>query len=218
MTLVLLIALLVLAGFAAMIWWERTHPSPLPYSQRFMLDFPRPFIGRDRVVLALSPQPGERILELGPGTGHYSLAVAKRLSPGGSLELLDIEQRYLDETLRRGAGRGIENVTATCGDAASLPYDDASFDAAFLVQVLGEVPDQQAAVRELARVIKPGGRLVVGENVLDPHVVSTGALRSRAGAAGFEPAGVSGSAFGYVARFSRPALAGTEPQRTSKAA
>ena len=48
--------------------------------------------------------------------------------------------------------------------------------------VLGEIPDQDAALRELARVLKPGGRLVVGELFGDPHMVTSGKLRERAGA------------------------------------
>ena len=67
---------------------------------------------------------------------------------------------------------------------SALPYDDDSFDAAYLVTVLGEIPDQDAALRELARVLQPGGRLVVGELFGDPHMVTSGKLRERAGARG----------------------------------
>jgi ubiquinone/menaquinone biosynthesis C-methylase UbiE len=52
------------------------------------------------------------------------------------------------------------------------------------VTVLGEIPDQDAALRELARVVKPGGRVVVGELFGDPHMVTHSALASRAQAAG----------------------------------
>jgi ubiquinone/menaquinone biosynthesis C-methylase UbiE len=52
--------------------------------------------------------------------------------------------------------------------------------------VLGEIPDQEAALRELRRVVKPDGRIVVGELFGDPHMVTSGALRSRAGATGLE--------------------------------
>ena len=85
----------------------------------------------------------------------------------------------------------------------SLPYDTDSFDGAFLVTVLGEIPDQTLALRELARVIKPGGRLVVGETLLDPHVVTPGKLRDRADAAGFAFERRVGTPFAYFARFRR---------------
>jgi ubiquinone/menaquinone biosynthesis C-methylase UbiE len=65
-----------------------------------------------------------------------------------------------------------------------MPYPDDSFDAAYLVTVLGEIPDQDTALRELRRVVKPDGRIVVGELFGDPHMVTHGALRDRASAAG----------------------------------
>jgi ubiquinone/menaquinone biosynthesis C-methylase UbiE len=70
--------------------------------------------------------------------------------------------------------------------------------------VLGEIPDQPAALRELARVLKPGGRLVVGELFGDPHRVSPGRLRARAEAEGLAFELRSGPAIGYFARFVRP--------------
>ena len=87
-----------------------------------------------------------------------------------------------------------------------LPYADATFDAAYLAAVLGEISDQDAALRELARVLKPGGRLVVGELFGDPHWVSPTKLQTRGEAAGLRFERRSGSPLGYFARFSRTAL------------
>ena len=64
------------------------------------------------------------------------------------------------------------------------PSDDDSFDAVVLTAVLGEIPDQDAALREIARVLRPDGRLVVGELFGDPHFTAPGALERRAEAAG----------------------------------
>lgn len=200
MPLVLSIVIAALAALAALAAWQRTHPSALPYSHRFMLELPRPFITPNGLRAMLEPKPGERLLELGPGTGYYSLPVASWIAPG-TLEILDIQQDYLEHAVARAARRGISNIVPCHGDATSLPYEDSSFDAAFMVQVLGEVPDQHAVLRELHRVLKPQGRLVVGENVLDPHVVTARALRSGARSAGLRADGISGSALGYFARF-----------------
>jgi SAM-dependent methyltransferase len=79
---------------------------------------------------------------------------------------------------------GITTIEPRQGDARRLPYDDATFDAAFLVAVLGEIPDQDAALRELRRVLKTSGRLVVGELFGDPHMVTERTLRVRAARAG----------------------------------
>jgi ubiquinone/menaquinone biosynthesis C-methylase UbiE len=141
------------------------------------------------------------VLEIGPGTGYHSLPVAAWISPAGTLEIVDVIPEWLDHTLREAERQGLTNIVPTRADATSLPFEGRSFDSAFLVQVLGEVPDQEAALRELRRVLKPGGRLVVGECVLDPHVVTRRVLRRRAGAAGLRFDGAVGGALGYFARF-----------------
>ena len=167
----------------AALWW-RKNPSACPYSQRFFVEAPHPFITRARLREVLSPSGGERILEVGPGTGYYSLPVARWLEPDGRLDVLDIQQEMLDHTLRRAAEEGISNIVGERADAREMPYPDDTFDAAYLVTVLGEIPDQSAALRELRRVVKPGGRIVVGELFGDPHMVTFRALRGRGEAAG----------------------------------
>ncbi|HEY3187652.1 MAG TPA: methyltransferase domain-containing protein [Solirubrobacteraceae bacterium] len=191
-------ALLAAAGLAVALWWRR-HPSACPYAQRFWVEAPHPLITRERLRRTLEPRPGERILEVGPGTGYYSLPVAEWLGPDGRLELFDVQQEMLDHTLRR-AGPLAARMHPTRGDARSLPYPDATFDAAYLVTVLGEIPEPQAVLRELRRVLRPGGRVVVGEVAVDPHVVFPGALERHAAAAGLRLERRDGSAVGYFAR------------------
>lgn len=188
-------------GYA--IWW-RKNPSACPYSQRFWVEAPHPFITRRRLREALAPEPGERVLEVGPGTGYYALSVAEWLGPTGTLDVFDLQQEMLDHVMRRAQERGIANISPTRGDARSLPYPDGTFDAAYLAAVLGEIPDQGAALRELRRVLKPDGRLVVGEILLDPHVVTFGKLRHQAEAAGLVFERRFGGRLGYFARFRPP--------------
>ncbi len=180
--------------------WRR-NPSACPYEQRFFLEVPHPFITRSRLREILDPKPGERVLEVGPGTGYYALHVAQWLRPGGRLDVLDLQQEMLDHTERRARELGIPNLVPTRGDARALPYADGTFHAAYLAVVLGEVPDQDAALRELRRVLKPGGRLVVGELFPDPHMVPFNSLRERAEAAGLLFERRLGGKLGYFARF-----------------
>jgi ubiquinone/menaquinone biosynthesis C-methylase UbiE len=192
------VAAAVVGGVA--LWWRR-NPSACPYSQRFWVEAPHPLITRARLAEILELEPGERVLEVGPGTGYYTPGLAERVGPEGSVELLDVQQEMLDHSIRTVRERGLWNVNATQADARELPYDDQSFDAAVLVTVLGEIPDPDAAVRELARVLRPGGRLVVGELLGDPHYVTLGTLRSRAEAAGLAFERRVGPKVGYFARF-----------------
>jgi SAM-dependent methyltransferase len=193
-----------LAVAAAALWWRR-NPSACPYNQRFWVQAPHPFITLERLREVLAPQPGERVLEVGPGTGYYTLEMAEWVGPEGSVEILDVQQEMLDHTIGRANESGLQNLTPTLADATAMPYEDDGFDAAFLVTVLGETPDQDAVMRELARVLKPGGRLVVGELMGDPHYVGLKPMRLRAAGAGLEFERRSGNALGFFARFSKPA-------------
>jgi SAM-dependent methyltransferase len=187
----------------AALWW-RKNPSACPYGQRFWVEAPHPLITRPRLREILEPQAGERILEVGPGTGYYTLEVAEWIKPDGEIEILDLQQEMLDHTMRRAGERGLANITPTQSDATSMPYEDASFDAVYLTTVLGEIPDQDAALREISRVLKPGGRLVVGELLGDPHYVRLDPLRLRASGAGLTYERRVGNALGYFARFAKP--------------
>lgn len=190
-------------ALAYVIRWRR-NPSACPYrGWRFTLELPRPpWITRERLRETLAPQPGERVLEIGPGTGYYALEVARWIAPVGKLDVLDIQQEMLEHTMHTASDLRIDNIIPTRGDAQALPYSDDTFDAAYIVLTLGEVPNQNAALLELHRVLKPGGRLVVGESFPDPHMVTFDSLCLRAQAAGFGLEGRLGGKLGYLASFS----------------
>jgi SAM-dependent methyltransferase len=187
------------AVVAAALWW-RKNPSACPYGQRFWVEAPHPLITRDRLREVLTPAPGERILEIGPGTGYYTLDLAAWVGPEGTVEIFDLQREFLDHVMRRTSEEGVANVKPTQGDATELPYEADSVDAVVLTAVLGEIPDQAAALREIERVLRPGGRLVVGELFGVPHFTSPGALERAGTAAGLRFESRSGPAFGYFAR------------------
>lgn len=192
------------ATLAAALWW-RKNPSACPYGQRFWVEAPHPIITRERLRSVLRPQPGERLLEVGVGTGYYSGELAEWVAPGGTLELFDLQQKFLDHVMRAAAERGLSNLVPTRGDATQLPYEDASIDGVVLTAVLGEIPDGAAALREIARVLKPGGRLVVGELFGDPHFTTRGSLERMGAEVGLSLAERSGNWFGYFGRLVRVA-------------
>ncbi len=187
------------ATLAAALWW-RKNPSACPYGQRFWVEAPHPVITRDRLREVLDPQPGERLLEIGPGTGYYTLDMAEWVGAEGRVEIFDLQQEFLDHVTRRAAERGHENVVPTQGDATALPYEDASVDAVVLTAVLGEIPDPVAALREIRRVLEPGGRLVVGELFGDPHFTTLASLKRQTAEAGLTHETNSGNWFAYFAR------------------
>jgi ubiquinone/menaquinone biosynthesis C-methylase UbiE len=102
---------------------------------------------------------GKRVLDVGTGDGNYAIEAASR---GAVATGIDLEQDLLAAARVRATGRGFD-VTFRQGRVERLPFDDASFDVVTAVTVLCFVPDPEGAVREMARVLVPGGRLVLGE-------------------------------------------------------
>ncbi len=188
-----------LATLGAALWW-RKNPSACPYGQRFWVEAPHPVISRDRLRSVLGPQHGERLLEIGPGTGYYTLDLAEWVGAEGRVEIFDLQQEFLDHVSARAVECGLGNIVPTQGDATALPYEDASVDAAVLTAVLGEIPDPGAALREIRRVLKSEGRLVVGELFGDPHFTTRASLERQAGEAGLSLDTHSGNWFAYFAR------------------
>lgn len=199
-----LFALAGLVAVTAVMLWLRRHPSACPYALRFSLQPPHPLITRARLRDVLAPQRGERVLEIGPGTGYYSLPLAEWIGPHGRLDILDVQQPMLDFTMQRAERHGIANITPALADAEQLPYEDATFDGVVVITTLGEIPDQRAAWREISRVLKPDGRVVNGELILgDPHWVSPGAAERMASAAGLLRHRRVGPTIGYFGRHER---------------
>jgi ubiquinone/menaquinone biosynthesis C-methylase UbiE len=188
---------------AAAAWWY-TDSAPYPYAQRWLLDLPLPFLTNRRLDALLAVREGERILEIGPGTGLQALYVAKQLGEQGRLDIVDVQAPMLDHVMRRARAGGIGSIVPTRADARDLPFDAASFDAAYLVTALGEIPDPATALNELSRVLKPGGRLVVGE-FFDRHFVPLITLLRYGNAAGLRQAGRLGPPLAYLARFEKRA-------------
>ncbi len=95
------LALLAIAAIAGVALWWRKNPSACPYSQRFWVEAPHPLITRARLRRVLEPSAGERVLEIGPGTGYYTLDLAGWIGGEGRVDIFDIQREMLDHTMRR---------------------------------------------------------------------------------------------------------------------
>ena len=108
---------------------------------------------------ALGAAPGDRVLDAGCGPGFYVAETLERVGPGGSVVGVDASQPMLALAAKRSEGH--DNVSFHEGDVTALPVADADFDRALSVQVLEYVDDIPAALAELHRVLRPGGRVLL---------------------------------------------------------
>jgi demethylmenaquinone methyltransferase/2-methoxy-6-polyprenyl-1,4-benzoquinol methylase len=131
---------------------------------------------RRALVDAVDPQPGQRVLDVACGTGLVSAAVAAR-----GADVVGLDQSA--DMLARARGRGGPRMTFVQGEAERLPFADAEFDALTFTYLLRYVDDPEATMRELARVVRPGGRIGMVEfGVPSSPVLRAGwRLHTRAG-------------------------------------
>jgi SAM-dependent methyltransferase len=120
-------------------------------------------IGRRReAIAALQLQPGESLLDVGSGPGLFAIDAAASVAPGGRVAGVDVSPDMVAtaETVRAESPHA-NLIVFHEAHAGSLPFDDASFDAAVSIQVLEYVEDVDAALAEIHRVLRPGGRCLI---------------------------------------------------------
>lgn len=203
----LLLAIYLLVTFYAFIWVRARYHRGGPISPAEGRALVSPLRGLvmpvRRTLDRAGLRSGDTVLELGPGPGYYTPEASRMVGPAGRVLCLDLQLEMLHMLRPRLDERGVRNAHPVAADALRLPLPDAAVDAAFLVTVLGEIPDRTGALRELHRVLKPGGALSFTETLTDPDYVSQRTLRDLCGATGFEEAGCWPEFVGYTMTFRR---------------
>lgn len=169
---------------------------------RRMMQPPGPVVARSGF------RPGMRVLEVGCGSGAYTTYVARAVGPQGEVYALDIQPEMLAQIaakLRQPENFDICNIRLVEHSAYDLPFEDGYFDLVYLITVLQEIPDRRQALREIYRVLKPGGRLAVTEFLPDPDYVPASSTIRLCTSVGFVLDACLGNAWTYTARFRRNA-------------
>jgi SAM-dependent methyltransferase len=208
---VLLVALVALWALFSLyvVYWIRDRygrGGPIPFSQAGTLRHPlRPLLHPVRATLEkFRFKPGDTVLELGPGIGYFTVEASRMVGPRGTLLCLDLQPEMIGALRRRLDESNVTNTHLTVGDATRLPLADSSVDAAYLVTVLGEIPDRPRALAELRRVLRPGGALSISESLTDPDYQLEDSVKDLCRASGFELLHHSGERLGYTMCFTAP--------------
>ena len=107
---------------------------------------------------------GQEILDIACGTGDFSIAIARAMAPGSRVTGLDLSEGMLAVMRAKLAAAGLEDrVACVQGDSEALPYADATFDCVTIAFGIRNFEHRETALREILRVLKPGGKLVILE-------------------------------------------------------
>jgi ubiquinone/menaquinone biosynthesis C-methylase UbiE len=187
-------------------WASRRWSIPCPSILAWSLEnkvFQR-FNGTRIVLDRLGFQPGQKVLEIGPGPGRLLIPAAIRVLPGGEAVGIDIQPAMIERLMRRAREAGITNLETIVGDATNPHVPEASFDIVFLCTALGEIPDRSAALAQCYRALKPGGVLSISEMFGDPHYQTQSVVRRLAEEVGFRFQSIEGGWWLYTANFVKP--------------
>jgi ubiquinone/menaquinone biosynthesis C-methylase UbiE len=207
-----LVVLIVLGFLVNLIWrlFSQRQALPCPSWLGWMVELDNPFtrVNRARFIVDhLGLEPGMTVLDAGCGPGRLTVPLAQAVGPQGEVVALDVQAGMLARARAKVDEAGLENVRYLQSElgGGDLPLN--VFDRAVLVSVLGEIPDQSAALEEIYGALKPGGVLSITEVIFDPHFQRRETVVRVAEAAGFREKAFLGKRLAYTMHVEKPAQA-----------
>jgi len=207
-----LIGLLLLGVLAALGWRLASDRTSLPCPSwlSWLVEFNNPFFksyNAQTLVQRLDLQPGMRVLDIGCGPGRLTIPIAQQVGPQGEVVALDIQPGMLRRAQKKAQTANLKNIRFLQAGAGEGALEHGQADRAVLVTVLGEIPDREAALKEIFEALKPGGWLSVTEILVDPHYQGRGTILRLAGAVGFRAREFYGNRVAFTLSLEKPALA-----------
>lgn len=125
-----------------------------------LISFNRHIAWRRKADACIAAEPGQRAIDVCCGTGDWTLSLAQMVGGDGQVVGLDFSTNMLKVAQSKVQAAGLKNIELVTGDAMKIPFADSSFDRATIGFGLRNVPDYLTVLKEIYRVLKPGGRLV----------------------------------------------------------
>lgn len=207
--LITIIALIIIIAIA----WRfasRRYEIPCPVWMKGLLD-PQ-FSGKAsprtlKSIRHLDLRQGMNVLDAGCGPGRLTIPIAEMVGSHGEVTAMDLQEGMLHEVQKRAHATNLTNIRFFQAGIGQGRLEHDRFDRAVLITVIGEIPDREAALREIFAALRPGGILLVEETVRDPHFQTRSTILRLAGAAGFIEKEFFGNYFSYTLTLEKPSCA-----------
>lgn len=208
-TLYIVFGLIGLGLLVGLIWRiiSNRQSLPCPSWLGWMVELDNPFTKVNRawfIVEHLKLDPAMKVLDAGCGPGRVTLPLAYAVGPQGEVLAMDIQDGMLARVREKVQAAGLQNVHYLQAGLGEGQLPQAHFDRAVLVTVLGEIPDQTAALQEIYGVLKPGGILSVTEVIFDPHFQRRETVSRAAKSVGFTEIDFFGRSLAYTLLLEKP--------------
>jgi len=171
-----------------------------------MVELDNPFTKTNRagvIIGLLGLKPGMRVLDAGCGPGRLSIPAAQALGPSGEVTALDLQADMLARVEEKALDSGLSNLRFVQAGLGEGKLEKDYYDRALLVTVLGEIPEQEAALKEIYETLKEDGILSVTEVIFDPHFQSRSSVQRVAREVGFREVGFFGKRLAYTMHFQK---------------
>lgn len=157
-----------------LVWRLASHrlTLPCPVWLRWLVELDNPFTKTNQanaIIEQLGLEKGMKVLDAGCGPGRLTIPVAERIGPQGEVTAVDIQAGMLDRVKAKAEGANVHNIRFLQAGIGKGKLEHNQYDRALLVTVLGEIPDREAALKEILDALKPGGILAVTEIIFDSH-------------------------------------------------
>lgn len=205
------IGLIILGLLIGVVWRlaSRRESLPCPSWLGWMVELDNPFTKTNRahvIIGHLGLQPGMKVLDAGCGPGRLAIPAAEAVGPQGEVVAVDIQPGMLDRAREKAQAANLDNIEFRQTGLGEGKLEQAKYDRALLVTVLGEIPDQEAVLKEIFDALKPDGILSITEVIFDPHFQTRGAVLKVAGAAGFQERAFFGNSIAYTMHFAKASI------------
>ena len=204
----IVLGFLALLGLITIIWRFSSHRSsiPCPTWLGWLVEMDNPFLKNNSaraIIQHLALEPGMKVLDFGCGPGRLTIPVAKLIGPAGQVTAFDLQPGMLQRVRAKAQAENLDNIQFVQGAAGEGKLGRDQYDRALLVTVLGEIPDQKAALVEIFESLKPGGILSVTEAIADPHFLWRSRVTGAAQAVGFVERDFFGNRISFTINFEK---------------